>query len=162
MLLAFGLFGFAFAIHWLIWRVCLPRRQTAALLAIFMGIWLLAIVVAFLWPTHPVGWWQGVQVSLFHIATALAYIVAYSAIEERSPSMTLVTFVADAREVGRTREEMLVVLQGFEPLSRRLAAMVRDGMIAEDADRYVLTAKGRQWVWVLSNWRRLMGRGKGG
>lgn len=164
-LLAAGIFAFAFFLHLIWWRIVLPRRQTAALLGIFF-----AVLVAWLAISHfmPGLWftagdrWQAIHVAVFHTACTLAYIVAYSALEHRSPSMTLLVAVADAGDEGRSPEELRGLLVGVSPVEVRLDAMVHDGMITRDGDGYRLAAKGRAWATVLSNWRRLLGMPQGG
>jgi hypothetical protein len=101
-------------------------------------------------------------VVIFHVAMSLAYVVAYSAIEERSPSQTLVAHVADFQGKGRTREELVQVLKGLAPVESRLSAMLRDNMVSEIDGVYHLTPKGWKWAKVFSCWRRLLGMGKGG
>ena len=67
------------------------------------------------------------------MALSLAYIVAYTAIEGRSPSMALLVYVADARGQGRTREELESLLRGENPVAARLEAMLRDSMVVAGA-----------------------------
>ena len=163
---AITLFVGAFALHWLWWRVRVPRRQTAALLLLFFGVLVaglaaLNIVSAFA-AYGPWGLWPSLQIALFHTAMALAYIVAYSSLEERSPSMTLLVYVADSRGIGRSREELEAVLNGFTPIETRLAAMERDKMIDLDGDRCLITPKGRAWATTFGTWHRLIRFEKGG
>ena len=72
---------------------------------------------------------------------SLAYVVAYSAIEGRSPSMALLVYVADARGQGRTRDELEGLLRGENPVSARLQAMLLDKMVVENGGCIMLTAK---------------------
>jgi len=164
-ILAGGVFTAAFLVHLAWWRVRLPRRQTAMLLVVFFGT-----LIAWLAVSHflPGRWftaadrWQAIHVAIFHTACALAYIVAYSALEHRSPSMTLLVAVADSGGVGCTPEELRGLLAGASPVEVRLAAMLNEGMISPDGDGYRLAAKGRAWAAVLSGWRRLLGMPRGG
>jgi hypothetical protein len=164
--IAFGLFACSFLLHWIIWRIKIPRRQTASLLAIFMGSLLVGLaalgVVPALQRFTPVGFWQYAHVAIFQIAMSLAYIVAYSAIEERSPTMALMSFVAAAGERGRTQEELFALLKGFLPIEARLNALLRDGMFVEVDGRYRLTAKGKAWDYSFNVWRHLTRLRKGG
>ena len=108
--LAFGLFLAALLLHWIVWRIRIPRRQSAALLVILLGCLPAGLAAVLFVPAlqvfGPLGFWVVLHVSTFHVALSLAYIVAYSAIEGRSPSMALLVYVADARGQGRTREEL--------------------------------------------------------
>ena len=163
--LAASLFSTGFLAHWLLWRIGIPRRQTAVLLAIFFGV-LAAWMIAW-WAVPdsliaPRTRWEGLHVCVFHTSLSLAYIVAYSAIENRSPSMNVLTSVADAGPLGRTHGEIRALLEREMPVETRLDAMVRDAMIVEDGAGYRLASKGRAWAAALSCWRRLLGMPRGG
>lgn len=164
--LALTLFLAAFVLHWAVWRIRVPRRQSAALLAILLaalpaGLALVAFVPA-LQILRPRGFWEVVQVCTFHVAMTLAYVVAYSAIEGRSPSMTLLTHVADARGRGRTRAELQSMLRGDDPVALRLQALLGDRLIVEEDGEYMLTAKGWAWSFCFGTFRNLLNLEKGG
>lgn len=106
--------------------------------------------------------WEVIHVAIFHVAAMLAYVVAYSAIEERSPSMTILSSVADSGLRGRSREELQTLLVDVSPVEIRLAAMVRDGMVREDGETVVLTAKGWAWANTFATWRRMLRFNLGG
>ena len=159
----------AFAIHWTMWRIRIPRRQTFVLLVIFTTTLLVGLTSAAglsiftgysLCGLH--GFWECLQVAIFHIAWMLAYVVAYSALEERSPSMAILTQIANSKKQGRSREELEENFKGFCPIEIRVNAMIRDHMIDQLDGDYALTAKGRQWARVFSTWRTLLGFAKGG
>ena len=157
----------AFLVHLIAWRLHVPRRQTAALLVTFTLTLVLGLTFfssAYL-RTH--GWaldqtWECIHVGIFHLAMMLGYVVAYSAIEEKSPSMSIVTWVAEAGEKGRTREEVEKLLSDNSPIESRLQAMLRDRMVKRRHHEYVLTDKGRLWAVVFAIWGRLMNAGRGG
>ena len=156
--IAIGLSATAFLAHWLLWRVRIPARQTAALLAIFSATLVIGLVSSAWWPP---AWrfsniWEVLHVAMFHVAAMLAYVVAYSAIEERSPSMTILSRVADAGSCGQSREELQAMLVNVSPVEIRLAAMVRDGMVRDDDGVIVLTAKGWAWANTFTMWRRML------
>jgi len=164
--LAFALFLAAFLLHWIIWRLRIPRRQSAALLLILLGtlpLGLAAVGIVPAWQDFgPCGFWEYFQVVIFHLALSLAYVVAYSAIEGRSPSMALLVYVADARGQGRTREQLASVLRGENPVAARLQAMLRDRMVVQSGSHFVLTAKGWAWARSLGAFRGFLGMEKGG
>ena len=160
-LLAGGVFAAAFLIHLIWWRIALPRRQTAALLAGDCAVLVPRLALPGHWLTAA-DRWQAIHVAVFHTACSLAYIVAYSALEHRSPSMTLLVAVADSGTAGCSPEELRGLLAGASPVEVRLDAMVHEGMVVRDGDGYRLAPKGRAWATVLTNWRRLLGMPPGG
>lgn len=147
-----------FLIHWIVWRVRIPVRQTVWLLAIFSSVLAAALASSPWWPAacRFASAWEMLHVAIFHVATMLAYIVAYSAIEERSPSMTILSRVADSGDHGQSPEQLQAMLIDVSPVEIRLKAMLRDGMIDEESGGLVLTAKGRAWATTFAAWRRLM------
>jgi hypothetical protein len=153
----------AFLMHWLWWRVRIPRRQTALLLLIFSTVSFLGVLAAW-WRGRLQSFdfwvlrddWEAVHVGIANLAIMLAYVAAYSAIEERSPSMTVLTRVADAGQRGRSREELQAMLLGVSPVEKRLSAMLRDGMVREQGGKVQLTAKGMAWAETFSAWRQLL------
>ena len=165
VLLAVAVFATAFIMHLAWWRIALPRRHTAALLGLFFTVLFAWLAVSHFLPDRwftAANRWEAIHVAVFHTACTLAYVVAYSALEHRSPSMTLLVAVADAGDVGCSPEELRGLLVGASPVEVRLDAMVHDRMIAREGDGYRLAAKGRAWATVLSNWRRLLGMPPGG
>lgn len=167
-LIAFFIAALGFWIHWIWWRIRIPERQTFALLATFslvLAVGLVATtgVIAII----PPAWrltnaWEVLHVTCFHVAAMLAYVVAYSAIEERSPSMTILSRVAATGADGASRQELEGLLQRASPVDVRLNAMLRDGMVRSDGDRLALTAKGLAWARVFSTCRRMLAFPKGG
>jgi hypothetical protein len=152
-----GLFLLAFAIHWLQWRIRLPQRHTTALLWTFMGTLAAGLVALLMMPElyapAPGPVWPLVQVALFHIGAAFAYIIIYSTLEAQSVALALVKHVAAAGENGRSRAELSSFLDGVQTLGARLDAMLRDGLLVEQAGAYRLTPKGLHWA-------RLFGAGR--
>lgn len=165
-LFAFGLFSAGFLLHWVWWRIRIPTRQSATILLLLLGTLFVGLAVApylsALEGYRPRNFWEVLHVATFHIAMTLAYIVAYSALEARSPSMTLLTHVADSGEAGRSEEELFAVLGGMTPIEARLVAMSRDKMILLESGSCVVTPKGRVWAQAFGSWRRLILLNKGG
>jgi hypothetical protein len=158
----------SFVAHWLWWRVRIPRRQTAALLALFSIVLIVGLVITtgFV-PAVPAvcrleNIWEVLHVAGTHVAIMLAYVVAYSAIEERSPSMTILSKVAKAGPEGVSRTDLESLLKTTSPVEIRIAAMLRDGMVRNRDGQLVLTAKGVGWASVFSNLRKFLCFTKGG
>ncbi|NBT35863.1 MAG: hypothetical protein EBT03_10075 [Betaproteobacteria bacterium] len=166
-LIAFALTLSAFLCHWILWRIHVPKRQTAALLTIFSLVLLCGWAACSLDSVKDAGWgldgpWQYLHVGIFHTAMMLGYVVAYSAIEEKSPSMTILSWVAKAGPDGRTRDQVEMLVLGKSPIENRLQAMLRDRMVELREGHYVLTAKGQNWAAVFRWWASLINAESGG
>jgi len=164
-LFALGLLAFAFAVHWSVWRVRIPKRQTLALLVIFFSVLFLGLLASQVTqglPWTPSGLVEVLHVALFHTAVTLSYIVLYSAIEEDSPTLKLVRFVEQAGDEGRHPDELYGVITDELIVGSRLDAMTRDGMITKDGEMCRLTPKGRGTAQLFRTTATLMGLRKGG
>lgn len=161
-----GLFVATFALHWLLWRVWLPRRQTQALLRIFLAALPIAFILApflpFLEPWRPQGVWEHLHVAIFHVALSLAYVVVNSTLQDDSPSCILVTFLAESATQGRSRDEIIAIFDDRFLILPRLAAMVAGGLVAETTGVYRLTDKGVRWIAFFVQCRQLFRVSKGG
>ena len=164
--LAFTLFSAAFLLHWIVWRIQIPRRQTAAILLILLGSLPLGLAAVIYLPSlrfiGPISFFDALQIALFHVALSLAYVVAYTAIEGRSPSMALLVSVANSGDKGRSRTELESLLSAENPVAARLQAMLLDRMVVVSSDSYCLTAKGWAWARTLGMFRKLLRMEKGG
>jgi hypothetical protein len=147
----------------LVWRIRVPTRALTALLFWFLAIapsaFLLGLTVLDALPSSLSDY---LQIALFHIAATLAYIVTYSALEARSPSLTLVRWVAEAGGAGRLTTEILATIGSRDSLGTRIDAAVHDGLAARTGDTLGLTDRGRQIARVFQLYRRLLGTSKGG
>ncbi len=166
VLFATGLFLTAFIIHLIVWRIRLPQKHTFTLLIIFLGILFISPLILQLIPSlisyQPRSLSEWFHVSLFHIALTLGYIVTYSAIEEDSPSLCLIRYVADAGTGGRTDEEVRNFLSQVPIIEMRIQASLRDNLMIKQDDKYQLTEKGRRLALVFKFTQDILGMRTGG
>jgi hypothetical protein len=136
------LLGTLFAVHLIWWRMALPRKQRAALLALFLiGGLVLAPVVGFLlglFGFAPLSLIQWLNVALAVVAFALAYVVTYSALEADSPTLSLVRHIAAAGRGGLAEVELGEFMASRPFVGARLTALVDEGMVYEKEDRILL------------------------
>jgi MFS family permease len=136
------LLGILFAVHLIWWRMALPRKQRAALLALFLiGGLVLAPVVGFLlglFGFAPLSLIQWLNVALAVVAFALAYVVTYSALEADSPTLSLVRHIAAAGQGGLAEVELGEFMASRPFVGARLTALVDEGMVYEKEDRILL------------------------
>ena len=141
-LLSLSLWGAAFLAHLVLWRIWLPRPATNVLLGLFFGTLAVGLLVA-AWPLGLISSpWQMLQVSLFHTAFSLAYIIVYTGIEETSPTLAVVRAVQLAGAQGCSREDLEKVVNDADFLEPRLETLQASGLIVEEAENCRLTNKG--------------------
>lgn len=158
------LFGLAFALHLVIWRIRVPKRQTASLLILFAGV-LAAGGGVLACNAPPLGRWgiaalQGtpdfLQVGSFYIACTLAYIVVYSALAADSPSLVMIQQIADAGAAGLSHEKLLERASAGVLIDPRLQDLLTDRVADFDGARYRLRPKGVRLARLITFYRNTL------
>jgi len=91
----------------------------------------------------PNGFWGFLQVLIFYIPVMLCYVITYVALEDDSPSMTIVRFVEQAKDKGRSRQELGQIITNQALILPRINILLKDGWIEHDNERYQATEKGQ-------------------
>lgn len=165
---AFATFTLALVLHVALWQIRVPKRQSLTLLVLLLGTFAIAVsvvnLVPGLQPFAPAGLWPTLHSGLFHLAFSLAYIVTYSALAEDSPTCSIIVYVADAGETGRSEDDLMRLVNNEMIVGPRFDGLVSGGVIAPtgDGSRFVLTPKGRRWATLFATFRRVYRLRKGG
>jgi hypothetical protein len=160
----------AFIIHLLIWRIRPPKHQTAALVRIFFGTYLLSLPVLYGLSRAgcstvvcvPRTVFDSARTSLFFASFALAYIITYSALEADSPSLAIVRIVSEAGPKGLNSDALSSTFSDEVLVKPRVQDLLRDGMVAMRGDRFFLTRRGRWFVRIFILYRSLLNAQRGG
>jgi hypothetical protein len=136
----------AFFVHIVAWRVRLPRRSIRALLCIFAATPLVVVPIYFAIAPAFTDASDAVRILLFYVSCALVYVVLYSAIESKSPSLAIVSYVASCGSAGCAEADFADHVIDDEGISTRIAAMTAAQMIAVSDGQCTLTPAGRRWA----------------
>ncbi|MEZ6186031.1 MAG: hypothetical protein R3F62_13600 [Planctomycetota bacterium] len=166
-LFALGLFAACFGLHVLLWRVHLPRRQLPTLLFLLLVAFPPLVLGACyalpaLRPSLPAdapGW---ILVGTFHVAFSLGYAVTYTALEEDSPTLCFLLYVARRGEAGCTPAEARAFLLQGSFLSKRLESATAGGLLDERDGRLHLTPQGARLARGFLLAQRVLGLPLGG
>ncbi len=170
LLLASGTVILAFAVHVLVWKIRLPRKQTRAIILIFFGV-LAAVVITLpriagmlpvLGLREPVPLPVYLNIICFVVSIALAYMITYSAVEVDSPSLIMVLAIYRAGDAGLAVRHFNEILNDALLVEPRIRDLEFDRMATRNGEVYQLTAKGRLMARIFILHRRLLGAGKGG
>lgn len=154
------IFIFAFFVHFLIWRISLPKKNhTLCLLNIFFGIFIASIFLKFVSLPKPADYWR---LFLLHGSLTLAYIVTYSAIEVDSPSLVILLNIAKSSSGGLSKERLSGIMSNEMLVVPRITDLVDDKMVLIDKDKYKLSSKGVLLINVFIFFRELLKASKGG
>lgn len=171
LFLGLSLFFLAFLVHFIIWKVHLPKNHTIILLYIFIGILPCGIFILEVFKASNIfldrllfqTTCEYLHFSLFYISLALAYITTYSAIEVDSPTLLLAITIGKNKSEGvdikiidelTTKDELFV--------KPRIKDLVNARMIYIQQDRYKLTRKGTRLAAIFIFYRKLLNLNKGG
>jgi hypothetical protein len=154
-----GLFPFAVAliVHVFVWRLARPARGISVLLKLFAGVFAAVLAISLTQPQlladlTPPGLFRA---GLLYISLALAYVILFSAIDEDSPSTSIVKFAALAGEEGCPEEDLALLITDEIVAASRLESMVASGSVVREGDRYRLGPPGIFWNRFLGFFHRL-------
>ena len=136
----------AFFVHIVAWRVRLPGRSIRALLYIFAATPLVVVPIYFAIAPAFADASGAVRILLFYVSCALVYVVLYSAIESKSPSLAIVSYVASCGSAGCAEADFAGHVVDDEGVSMRIAAMQAAQMIVVGDGQCTLTPAGRRWA----------------
>ena len=164
LLAGIGLLFLAFCAQLVLWRIFVPGRQIRALLVVFTLVPLVVFGVLQVTGT-PEGLAtlsaaEIVRLVIFYVSCALAYIVLYSAIEEQSPTLAIVSYVA-----GRSRCTGADLVDRFgkgHELSQRIELLARSEFVTYEGSRYRLAPVGHRFAKLFDAANRLFGLETGG
>lgn len=164
-----GIFVAGLIIHLIAWKISVPQHQAKSLFKIFSGIQLVLIAAFFI--DHllfadvllPIKDFPGLlHVSLLSTTLTLVYITAFSAIEEDSPTVMIVTQIYNSGQKGITKDELYEKLTDESLIKRRIRYLLDNNLVKLDDGRFTLSEAGRNFVMVFIRFRALMRVAKGG
>ena len=164
LLAGIGLLFLSFCAQLVLWRIFIPSRQIRALLVIFVLVPLIAVgllqitgmgdVLATLSAA------EIVRLAIFYLSCALTYIVLYSAIEEQSPTLAIISYVAGRSQCAGT--DLVERFGKGHELSQRIELLARSEFVRQEGDRYRLAPAGHRFAKLFDAANRLFGLESGG
>lgn len=157
-----------FLLHWGLWRIHLPRRQTRAIVLLTLATDA-ASLLFLAWQQGTLAGAEGappplvyLHMALFMFALLCSYVITYSALEADSPTLVMVKMLYDARPEGLEKQRFLGMLNDDVLVLPRVRDLERDHMAKVVDGRYVLTQKGRLMARGFNLFARVLGIGLGG
>ncbi len=145
LLSTFALLAFAWVLHVLWWRVSVPGHQMGALVAVFACAPLLAGALWLAAGGPPVVMPQDLPaMALFYAGGFGCYLIAYTGVEETSPSLAIMQALEESGPAGCVPAELSSVITDSNFIKPRIDALKRDGMLAPSGGGFVLTPRGRK------------------
>jgi len=164
------LFGLGFVVHFITWRIHLPKRQAKIIFLLFTGCLFCGSCV--LWKyrqelsilgLHPPGdLAQYLQLWAYYISLTLAYMITYSAVEADSPSLIIIMRIHEAGSAGLAKESLEGIMNDRILIEPRLKDLLVDRMADFQEGKYRLRKKGVLIARLFTFCRGIMKAGKGG
>ena len=153
-LISSSLLALAWAAHFVVWRVRLPKHQIRALLVVFALVFSGWLLMAVVWEISRL---ELAHIALFYVSMALCYVITYSAIEGDSPTLSLMRALSKKDGEGLSEAEMEEFVAQRPFVKTRLAALVHSGLVREENGFYVLCGKPSLFFRVILGFRKLYG-----
>lgn len=150
----------ALALQWSLWKIRTPKRQSRALVLIF-----LACSAAGAWGAARGLDWGAGEVLYFAALQAILtadYLITFSAIEVDSPSLVMAEMLAKSGTAGIARPTWYATLNDQVLVFPRIEDLIRDQHVVREGGSLVLTKKGRGFVSLFIQARRVLKTPKGG
>jgi len=164
------IFGLSFLLHFIIWKIHIPQKQTKALLEVFFSSLIVCTAILLISSFNysrvrsisPAGFREYFHLYIFFISLMLAYIVNYSALEVDSPTLTMVISIANKGKNGLDKQELLVLMSDGLLVKPRIDDLVSSNMIYLEEGKYKLTRNGSLFAHIFIFYRKLLNLPKGG
>lgn len=159
-----ALFVFAFLIHFVVWKVKLPKRQVKVILQIFslvliagiIVLWNLPSTVTFFSVKPPVGLLEYLHISLFFASITASYIITYTALEADSPTIVMLLYIDRAGLNGMNKKDFEQSINDDVLVKPRIKDLLKDKMVFIDKSKYKLTSKGILLAKIFILYRKLL------
>ena len=155
-----ALLAIALVIHVIWWRLKVPRRQPFVLVML-----LLAVAVCGFAVIYAADLFSGelplprfLLAFLLYGSGGVVYLIFFSAMEEDSPSLTLIRLISEAGPRGVHRDELMRVIERHSYIKVRIDMMVSDGMAVETPSGLRLASQGLWLSRIVLFYRKLLAR----
>jgi hypothetical protein len=153
-----------------LWRIRLPKRQTRAIIVLFVGtfccghftLWKYGSNLCILGIYPPNSLAEHFQLSIYFLSLTLAYLITYSAIEVDSPSLLIVIKIFEAGSFGLSKESLEHEFDNAVLIEPRINDLIRDKMAEFHEGKYRLRMKGILLAQLFTFYRNMLKAGKGG
>lgn len=151
--------GFIFQVAW--WRVRGP--SISSVLALFALSFVGLSVAGLHWGILIVGVVDYVRLTLLYISVVLCYAILSSAVAVHSPTLSMITYIADCgRRSGCPEDELMRRFLSQGAMTNRLKLMEAGGLLRIADGRGALTNKGSFFARVFEFAAHFFGLPKGG
>lgn len=153
----------SFTVHLLWWRIKMPTHTTGVLLLIFFAMPIAYAIYLFCFE-HAItlSLYEHTRLILLYVSCSFIYVIVYSAIEQQSPTLGMVSFIDQHHALGCTDNALMDFLNVDDEIKKRLSLMARSGWLTYKKDRWYLTKSGRRIARIFQCAASIFGLKRGG
>ena len=156
-------FIFALFIHVILWRFRIPQNPKSVLLRLFLGVYILKILVIFFFPESniifnplPDNLAETIHAGILYGALSLTYTLYYQGLMTNSPSLVIVSKVHEAGDRGFEKEQFYQYINDDILIKPRLEYMLKNQLAYMDNNKFHLTPRGSFYAKVFIFYRNLL------
>lgn len=151
--------GFTFQVIW--WRI--HRPSISSVISLFSLVFVVLSVAGLYWGVLNVGIADYARLMLLYVSIVLSYTIVCSAVEVPSPTVSIITYVADRdRRYGCPEKELVQHFLTLDAMADRLKLMEVGGLVRIVDGRCILTNKALSFARLFESAARFFGLPKGG
>lgn len=154
------LFASALLFHLVVWRLHYPKNPIRTLFLLFGIVILIGVIFLFLYASYTA--FQCLHIVFLFSSLFIYYLITYSAIEADSPSLVIVSRIAQAGKKGLPSECMKESLGNDLLVQPRLRDLVEARLVDLIGATYKINKKGKFFIRPFVVFRNFLGLGKGG
>lgn len=162
IIICLGMLLLSFIIHLLWWRIKMPSRTTGMLLLIFLSVPAILFALGLSRYITPDTTYSLSRLLLLYSTCSLVYVILYSAIEQQSPTLGMVSFINKHSERGCDDEALMLFLNAGEEIKKRLNLMQQSGWVIQQGQRWHLTKNGKRIAQLFQAAASIFGIKRGG
>ncbi len=147
-----SLAAIAIILHLISLKIKIPRQGNPVkdILSIFLIVLISGLALAYFLSKRyaflPNNLWQYAQVVIFYVPVMLSYIINYVALEDDSPTMTIVGLIEQMEKKGGCSCDKIKSIISDEALIwPRINTMIKDGWIEYRDNKYQITERGKTY-----------------
>lgn len=140
----------------------MPVKTSRALLIIFFSMPIIVVSIYYLIQPFTLPAPEIFSLVLLYTSCSLVYISLYSAIEQRSPTLSILSQINSFGEIGCEENQIIEKLKPADEIEKRIAVMTDVGWLLNRESHYFLTSKGSRIARIFNMGALIMGIGKGG
>ena len=158
------LFGIAFFLHVIIWKIRIPKNQMKALLLIFFLVFISGMLSISFVQYNKLLFFQGeimyfseiIHVTIFFTALTFSYFLVYASFIGESPTLFLVWNIANAGKMGLNKNDLYKLIEDDIFIKPRFEYLIEEKMVNKVEDKYLLSPKGNTFIYIIIIIQKLM------